>query len=403
MDAFYVQRELCCTKSNNRTDVGVRNGAAKIEEATVSPMAVELLSKPNWVRVAILSSIPVLVSTHWLYANPDKQIHNLLYHLDVIPLLLVAMLYGWRTSLLATTLTLAAEVPQLWILWPGDTTYRMDQMGETIVTGIAGLVIGLLADRGRRQTAELKKQSTQLETMNATLQSNMERLKKAERLYAVGQMAASLAHEIRNPLAGIAGAAGILKRGHASSQNMEDCCEIIDKESQRLNKLLAEFLSFARPRPPRLQPTDIVAVIDSVISLVRHTGRADNIEFRRLASDSLPEIWCDAEQIKQVLLNLVMNAMDAAGGGAVTLEAARQEDELVVTVEDEGSGVPAGEEERMFEPFFTTKETGSGLGLAIAAQIVEQHGGALTAQNIQQKGLRMILRLPAVTAVRANA
>lgn len=357
------------------------------------------MGEPRWARLAILSSIPVLVSTHWLYATPDKQIHNLLYHLDVIPLLLAAMLFGWRTSLLATGLTLAAEIPQLWTLWANDPTYRVDQIGETIVTGIAGLVIGLLADHGRRQTAELQRQSQQLETMNVTLQANMERLKKAERLYAVGQMAASLAHEIRNPLSGIAGAAGILKRGHASMENVEDCCDIIDKESQRLTKLLADFLSFARPRPARMQPADVVAVIDSVIALARHSGRSKDIEFRRETPEFLPDIVCDAEQIKQVLLNLVMNAVEATARGAVTLRAVLQNAELVLSVEDEGAGIPKGAEERIFEPFFTTKETGSGLGLAIAAQIAEQHGGAVSAENIEGKGLRMMLRLPAVTAV----
>jgi signal transduction histidine kinase len=240
--------------------------------------------------------------------------------------------------------------------------------------------------------------------MNVTLQANMERLRKAERLYAVGQMAASLAHEIRNPLSGIAGAAGILKRGHASMENVEDCCDIIDKESQRLTKLLADFLSFARPRPPRMQPADIVAVIDSVIVLARHSGRSKGIEFRRDTPEFLPEVICDAEQIKQVLLNLVMNAVDATARGVVTLRAALHNAELVLSVEDEGAGIPTGAEERIFEPFFTTKETGSGLGLAIAAQIAEQHGGAVSAQNLEGKGLRMMLRLPAVTAaVKAEA
>src|SRR4051794_20655791 len=87
------------------------------------------IAEPQWARLATLSSIPVLVSTHWLYGPPDKQIHNLLYHLDVIPLLLAAMLYGWKTSLLATGLTLASEIPQLWTLWANDPTYRVDQIG----------------------------------------------------------------------------------------------------------------------------------------------------------------------------------------------------------------------------------------------------------------------------------
>jgi signal transduction histidine kinase len=222
-------------------------------------------------------------------------------------------------------------------------------------------------------------------------------------MYAVAQMAASLAHEIRNPLAGIAGAAGILKRGHAKAANVEECCDIIDKESQRLNKLLADFLTFARPRPPRLQPTDLAAVIDSVIALARHSGRAAGITFDRSVDTMLPEVQCDSEQIKQVLVNLVMNAVDATGNGAVHLEASRREESAWISVTDEGTGVPQDQQDRIFEPFFTTKETGSGLGLAIAAQIAESHGGTLRAQNNPDGGLRMVLQLPLTPQARAHA
>jgi signal transduction histidine kinase len=364
---------------------------------------VDILRDPRWQRFLILASIPLLVSTHWLYAQPDKQIHNLLYHVDFIPLLAAAMLFGWRTSILATALTLAAEAPQLWFLWANDAVYRNDQIGETLVAGIAGVVVGLLADRTRRQTARLEVQSRELEGMNVALQANMERLRKAERMYAVAQMAASLAHEIRNPLAGIAGAAGILKRGHATAANVEECCDIIDKESQRLNKLLADFLSFARPRPPRLQPTDLAAVIDSVIALARHSGRAAGITFNRSIDVGLPEVQCDSEQIKQVLVNLVMNAIDATGNGNIYLEGAYSDGMVWVSVADEGAGIPLAQEDRIFEPFFTTKETGSGLGLPIAAQIVESHGGTLRAQNQPGSGLKMILQFPIAPAIRADA
>jgi signal transduction histidine kinase len=349
-------------------------------------------------RIVILLSIPILVSAHWLYTEPDKKLHNLLYHLDVIPLLIAAMLWGWRISIATTLLTLAAEIPQLWVLWPGDVTYRLDQVGETLVNGVAALVVGVLSDRGRRQTVELKRQSRQLEAMNTALQTNLERLRKAERLYAVGQMAASLAHEIRNPLSGIAGAAGILKRGHASYENVQECCEIIDRESQRLNKLLADFLTFARPRAPRLQPTDVSSVIDSVIALVRHSGHIGAVTVRRDGNGPLPEVLCDSEQIKQVLLNLVMNAVEAGRSGTVALGASIENGSIAITVEDEGSGIPADQEDLIFEPFFTTKEKGSGLGLAIAAQIADQHGGTLAAQNLPQRGVRMTLRLPVQTA-----
>ena len=121
----------------------------------------------------------------------------------------------------------------------------------------------------------------ELAAVNQEMRDNLERLTKAERMYAVAQLSASLAHEIRNPLASISGAAGILKRGNASAENERECLEVIEKESNRLNKLLANFLNFARPRAPRFQPTDLAAVIDSTIALARHSGEASGMEFRR--------------------------------------------------------------------------------------------------------------------------
>jgi signal transduction histidine kinase len=343
------------------------------------------------------------VSVHWLVPRSDKQLHNLLYHLDFIPLLAAAMLFGWRTSIVATALTLAAETPQLRHFWPNDATYRFDQFGETAVAGIAGLVVGWLADRSRRQTVKLENTSRELSRVNQELQENIVRLRKAERAFAVAQMSATLAHEIRNPLASLAGAAGILKRGNASPANVRECFEIIDRESQRLNKLLADFLSFARPRAPRLQPTAMVELLDSVIALARHSEDARAIEFRRTVDGPLPEVMCDSEQIKQVMLNLIVNAVHATGKGVVHLDTSLRNGNVCIAVRDEGAGIPTEHEDRIFEPFFTTKETGSGLGLAIATQIAEQHGGTLTAQNTPGQGLTMILQLPLQHQVKASA
>lgn len=362
-----------------------------------------LRSQFDWGRLLLLSSIPLVVSVHWLVPRPDKQIHNLLYHLDAIPLLAVAMLFGWRTALFGTVLTFMTELPQLWHFWPSDRTYRFDQLGETAIAGIAALTIGWMSDRARRQTIILENARRELERVNRELQENMLRLRKAERLYAVAQMSATLAHEIRNPLASLAGAAGILKRGNANPENAKECFEIIDKESQRLNKLLADFLSFARPRAPRMQPANLVEVLDSVIALARHSAQSAAIGFQRHVDGHLPEVVCDAEQVKQVLLNLIMNSIHASEQGVIEVRASANTDEVSIAVRDHGAGVPVGQEDRIFEPFFTTKESGSGLGLAIATQIAEQHGGTLTAENSPGKGLTMTLHLPIPKQIRATA
>jgi len=223
----------------------------------------------------------------------------------------------------------------------------------------------------------------------------VERLKKAERLHAAGQLSASLAHEIRNPLAGISGAAGILKRGNASPENVRGCLEIIEQESQRLNKLLTNFLVFARPRAPRFQATDLRAVVESVASLAFHSPATDSVGTRLDLPDDLPEVKCDPELLKQVLLNLLVNAREATpAGGRVTVSARTAGPSVIVSVHDEGCGITPEQQDRIFDPFFTTKDNGTGLGLSIASKIIEQHGGALVAERNMGRGMTFRIELP---------
>jgi signal transduction histidine kinase len=342
----------------------------------------------------IAGAVILLALSHWLIHSPDKSINNLLYNLNFIPILVAGMQLGWQGALGATMLTLVLEVPHLQTYWPSDDTYRIDQVVETLTSGIGGIVVGLFSSSERRHRAELEQASGALERANQELRDNLERLARAERMYAVAQLSASLAHEIRNPLASISGAAGILKRGHGSVEDIDECLDVIHKESERLNKLLANFLSFARPRALRFQPTDLAAVIDSTLALARHAEDAKEIEFGCTITDSLPEVECDSEQLKQVLLNLLLNAMHATGRGTVVVHASARNGSVFISVQDQGAGVPEGQEEYIFEPFFTTKATGSGLGLAIARKIVEQHGGTLSARNAPGSGLTMIVELP---------
>jgi signal transduction histidine kinase len=263
------------------------------------------------------------------------------------------------------------------------------------IFGAAGVIAGLLADRERRQRFNLEKTKRELENVYTELQQNIERLKKGERLYAAGQLSANLAHEIRNPLASISGAAGILRRGNASRENVENCLEIIDKEAHRLNKLLTSFLDFARPRAPRFQFTDLSSVATSVVSLAAHATSSRGVQLRQEFDGRFPEVECDPEQMKQVLLNLTINAIQASpSGGTVWLSGSASADRVYVDIRDEGCGIAPEHQDQIFDPFFTTKESGSGLGLAIASMIVAQHGGLLTASNNNGRGMTFRLELP---------
>jgi signal transduction histidine kinase len=254
----------------------------------------------------------------------------------------------------------------------------------------------LLAERERMQRKKVETTKAELERVYIELRQNLEQMKKTERLTAAGQLSASLAHEIRNPLASISGAAGILARGQASAEARTECLEILTKESQRLNKLLTNFLDFARPRLPRLQRTDPTEMIHSVTALVQHTARRMGVMLDVIFEGEMREVECDQEQIKQLLLNLILNAIQATeGNGVVRVSSFFTAESLCIEVCDRGSGISPEERERIFEPFFTTKENGTGLGLAIASNIASQHGGVLTCRPNLGRGTIFRVELPA--------
>ena len=155
------------------------------------------------------------------------------------------------------------------------------------------------------------------------------------------------------------------------------------------------FLVFARPRLPRLQPTEIWSLVESVVALARHEAGTRDVLIELTAAGTIPELPCDPEQIQQVLLNLILNAVQtSAAGQRIVISGSVQENRVAIEVRDEGKGISANDRERIFEPFFTTKENGTGLGLAIAANIVAQHHGTLTCRPNIGRGTIFRLDLP---------
>jgi two-component system, NtrC family, sensor histidine kinase HydH len=320
--------------------------------------------------------------------------HNVLHHLNFLPLMVAGMLFGWKGAALAACaagLLNGPSIAQYWLTWPLDAK---DQILELSIFSAAGLIAGFLSDRERSHRHKLEETRKILEEIYLELHENVAKMKKAERLSAAGQLAASLAHEVRNPLASISGAAGILRRGVARPEYLEDSLDIIQKESQRLNKLLTNFLNFANPRSPRLQRTDPTAILSSVASLAEHAAGDRHISLI-LDSPQQGEMNCDPEQLKQVLLNLIINAIEASPAhSAVRLSAHMEKTRILIEVEDEGSGITDEVSDRIFDPFFTTKPQGTGLGLAVSSTIVSQHGGTLSFHRNSPQGTTFRIELP---------
>jgi signal transduction histidine kinase len=348
------------------------------------------------VQAVLIALLVVLLAVFTWFLPPRAEVlHNILHHLNILPFMLAGMVFGWKGALRTILLAVLLQAPSIYRHWQRVPLDAEDQIVELSTFGTAGLIAGLLADRERMQRRRVEATKLELEKVYVELGLSIEQMKKTERLTAAGQLSASLAHEIRNPLASISGVAGILARGQAPPERQAECLEILSTESQRLNRLLTNFLEFASPRLPRFQPTEPAAILQAVTSLAQHPAEGRQLALA-LAIDPRPqEIDCDPEQIKQLLLNLILNAIEASPAGSrVEIDCFPAGDALCIEIRDQGRGVRPEDRERIFEPFFTTRENGTGLGLAIAANIAAQHGGRLVCLARERAGTAFRLLLP---------
>jgi signal transduction histidine kinase len=229
-------------------------------------------------------------------------------------------------------------------------------------------------------------------------------MKERDRLAALGEMAAGLAHEIRNPLGAIKGAAQFLvPQGRGDD---DEWLQVIVEEVDRLNGVVTQFLDYSRPLKSTPAPTDVNDVLERTAKLVRAELPA-SVELVLDLGARLPRVQTDAEQLKQVLINLFRNAVQAMPGGGKIFVATsipdeglrllRPPDTVELRVRDTGPGIPEEHRENIFVPFFTTKEKGTGLGLAICQRLIRHHGGSISLlARPPGEGAEFVIRLPAV-------
>lgn len=255
-----------------------------------------------------------------------------------------------------------------------------------------------LAKAKREEALKYQHAAEQLAAANENLKRAEAEVRRSERLAALGQLTAGLAHELRNPMSTMKTSAELLARTVGEENPIaREMAGYIKEEVDRTNSLITRFLDFARPQHLKMEKGDLAAMLDHAIEQFERekSDAAASVTVFKNYSPDIPPLAFDAELMERVIYNLVMNAAQASPpGGIVTVKTRRVEDQVEIAVIDRGTGIDPANRESIFNPFFTTKSAGVGLGLAIVSKIVDEHGGHITVESTPGEGSVFLVFLP---------
>jgi signal transduction histidine kinase len=344
---------------------------------------------------------------HYLTPLHLPYLHDIFQRLYYLPIILAAVWFGFRGGLLCSIIVSIAYAPHILFQWGGHLTMEMEKYLEILLYNTVGGVTGLLSQRERERTLELQNTARGLEESYQKLQHQSERiivieeqLRRAEKLSTLGEMAAMLAHEIRNPLGSIRGTAEILLDDYPPGDRKHEFIEIQIKETERLNRVVEDFLRMARPQPAEMKPCSIQEELETIATLIANDARERQVRVVMQPPAVPLTLTADGEKLRQAFLNIAINALQATPpGGSLTIattcrQPAGSAAACEVSFRDTGSGIDAETLKRVFEPFYTTKQGGTGLGLVITKKIIESHGGQLLIESHDNTGTTVTVRLP---------
>lgn len=346
--------------------------------------------------------LAIITLTHYLVGGAQAGLlHSLLGHLYIVPIILGAYWYGIKGGV---TISLAATVlfsPHLFLHWH-DPFLDVYNFVELFLFLLIGGVTGVLSQMERSQRMRYEESLIRIDESHRKLKEQTdilfqteEQLRRADRLTALGELSAGMAHEIRNPLGSIKGAVEILQDDYRPGDAKYEFIQILLRETDRLNQIVQEFLNFARPKQPEFQLSDLNEALVSVITLTAQEARKAGVKVENKLDPAIGKRGFDAGLLKQAFLNLVLNAIQAmAGGGVMMIESRFLGEAVEITIADTGIGISEENRKKLFRPFFTTKTNGTGLGLAITYRIIQNHHGSIDVESELGKGTIFRVRIP---------
>ncbi len=348
--------------------------------------------------------LKILLATLLIGHTEFPAINSAYYPIYYLPIISAAMFFDAWATLFWTALASAAYG---FYLIPALEYFELtpESISELAIRilffFIAAVVVNRFVTENRRQGTRYRVLAETLAETNRQLEQAQVEARRSERLAALGQLSAGLAHELRNPLGVIKGSAETLVRKHSAEDTLTgELAGYISAEVNRLNTIVGRFLDFARPSNLDLRPQEIAPLLESALKAVRDRWPEAKVAVERNFATDLPKISLDADLCEQVFTNLVLNAYEAMPeGGKVRVGASRANsgarEGVEIEFEDTGPGIPEEIREQIFNPFFTTKKSGVGLGLSIVSKIVDDHGGWIRATRCSPKGACFRLFFPA--------
>ncbi len=352
--------------------------------------------------------IKILLAT-WLMkhtGDPAGGISSSYYLIYFLPVMTAALFFEGTGTLIWTAITSAAYCSLLIPAYLMNYELTPESAKELALRNIffflAAVLVNPFVSENRRQAKRYRLLAEELAETNRRLEQAQEEARRSERLAALGQLTAGLAHEIRNPLAVIKGSAETLTRRLQSADPLTtELAGYISSEVNRLNTIVTRFLNFARPLKLERRPAQIPPILDRALKVAGERWPEAKVEVSRQYPENLPEMNVDPDLCEQAFANLVLNAYEAMThtGGKLTVRVAAANSDgrrgVEVGIEDTGPGIPPELHEQIFNPFFTTKKEGVGLGLSLVSKIVDDHRGWIRVSSEPDKGACFRVFLPA--------
>ncbi|MBZ5590976.1 MAG: hypothetical protein LAP39_01980 [Acidobacteriia bacterium] len=348
--------------------------------------------KVGWITLELIFA--------YLLIGYDGGLVSNFYPILLLPIISAATYLGVVGTLLFTLLSCGAYISFVWFVDFSQWIIEPEGIRVLILRltflAVAGNLVNVLAEALRVQSANYRGAAEGLAEANRQLSAAEAAVRRSERLAALGQLSAGLAHELRNPLGTMKASAEMLTRNVGSeNETAREMAGFISSEVDRTNSLVTRFLQFARPLKPRVATTDVTEILDRAVELVERDAPQYHVTVYKNYSPDLGPFPLDAELMERVFYNLLLNAAQASpAGGAITVKTRPADGMAEVSVIDRGQGVEKKDLEQIFNPFFTTKPEGSGLGLAIVSKIVDEHGGRMAVESEPGKGSVFRVYLP---------